>query len=171
MKLRTHYVVTIVLVAALVAAACGKDAAADQQAQEKAAIEAALMKYLGERGTINLAAMNVTIEDLRIAGDRVDAQVMFRTKQGEGEMRMAYVLMRQQGVWTVQAQPRSDMPPRTSRYRQAPPRCRPAILRSLRLRHPRPPRSPRRLGTLSRIPAASMLLPPGDSAASLQRMC
>jgi hypothetical protein len=75
---------------------------------DRQAIESALMKYLGERGTINVSAMDVKIEDLKIAGDRADAQVLFRTKQGEGEMRLAYVLMRQSGAWTVQAPPRSE---------------------------------------------------------------
>jgi len=101
------------LILLLIAGACTRNTSptpTTAAGDDRQAIEAALMKYLGERGTINLAAMNVTIEDLKIAGDRADAQVMFRTKQGEGEMRIAYVLLRQQGMWTVQAQPRADMP-------------------------------------------------------------
>lgn len=110
MKTRTHFLVAVVLGAVLFAVACGKDEAAEQQAQERAAIQAALMKYLNERGTVNVAAMNIDVQDVKVSGDRADVQVLFRTKQGEGEMRIAYVLLRQQGAWAVQAQPRSDMP-------------------------------------------------------------
>lgn len=97
------------LILLLAAAGCSRNTAQPTAAgDEKAAIEAALSKYLNERGTINVAAMDVKVEDLKLAGDRADAQVLFRTKQGEGEMRMNYVLMRQNGVWTVQAPPRSE---------------------------------------------------------------
>ncbi len=98
----------LVAFALLFSAACSRNTApAPAAGDEKAAIEAALTKYLSERGTINVSAMDVKIEDLKIAGDRADAQVLFRTKQGEGEMRMNYVLARQDGVWTVQAPPRT----------------------------------------------------------------
>lgn len=94
----------------LVSAGCSRNTSPAPAAagDDRQAIEAALTKYLHERGTINVSAMDVKIEDLKIAGDRADAQVMFRTKQGEGEMRVAYVLMRQNNVWTVQAPPRSE---------------------------------------------------------------
>jgi hypothetical protein len=99
------------LILSFVLAGCSRNtsqAPAAAAGDDRQAIETALMKYLNERGTINLSAMDVKIEDLKIAGDRADAQVMFRTKQGEGEMRMAYVLMRQNGAWTVQAPARSE---------------------------------------------------------------
>jgi hypothetical protein len=93
----------------LVSSACSRNTApAPAAGDEKPAIEAALNKYLSERGTINVAAMDVKVEDLKISGDRADAQVLFRTKQGEGEMRMNYVLTRQAGAWIVQAPPRSE---------------------------------------------------------------
>lgn len=101
----------IALTLLLTSAACSRNtspAPAATAGDDRAAIETALMKYLNERGTINVSAMDVKIEALKIAGDRADAQVLFRTKQGEGEMRMAYVLTRQNNVWTVQAPPRSE---------------------------------------------------------------
>jgi hypothetical protein len=97
-------------VLALSSAACSRNTSQAPAAatDDRQAIEAALNKYLAERGTINVSAMDVKVEDLKISGDRADAQVLFRTKQGEGEMRMAYVLTRQNNVWTVQAPPRSE---------------------------------------------------------------
>jgi hypothetical protein len=107
-RYRTYLSALLMLV---VSAGCSRNTSqtpASAGGDDRQAIESALMKYLGERGTINVSAMDVKIEDLKIAGDRADAQVLFRTKQGEGEMRMAYVLMRQSGAWTVQAPPRSE---------------------------------------------------------------
>jgi hypothetical protein len=99
------------LCSVLVAAGCSRNTSPTPAAtagDDRQAIETALLRYLDERGTINVSAMDVKIEDLKIAGDRADAQVMFRTKQGDGEMRMAYVLTRQNNVWTVQAPARSE---------------------------------------------------------------
>ena len=102
-----------VLALLLVSAGCSRNTSQSPAAtDDRQAIEAALTKYLNERGTINVSAMDVKIDDLKIAGDRADAQVLFRTKQGEGEMRMNYVLLRQNNAWTVQAPARTetDMP-------------------------------------------------------------
>lgn len=107
MKTNSRFFVAIIA-SVVVLAACGSNSSASQQELEKQAIQAALMKYLNERGTLNVAAMDVNIEELKIAGDRADAQVMFRTKQGQGEMRLAYVLLRQNGTWVVQAPQRSE---------------------------------------------------------------
>jgi hypothetical protein len=102
------YLSALILVLASVACSRNTSQAPTAAGDDRPAIEAALNKYLAERGTINLSAMDVKIEDLKIAGDRADAQVLFRTKQGEGEMRMAYVLLRQNGAWTVQAPARTE---------------------------------------------------------------
>ena len=108
--MKTQRLFLLAFVLALSSAACSRNTSQAPAAagDDRPAIEAALNKYLAERGTINVSAMDVKIEDLKIAGDRADAQVLFRTKQGEGEMRMAYVLTRQNNVWTVQAPPRSE---------------------------------------------------------------
>jgi hypothetical protein len=108
--MKTQRLFLLAFVLALSSAACSRNTSQAPAAagDERQAIEAALNKYLAERGTINVSAMDVKIEDLKISGDRADAQVLFRTKQGEGEMRMAYVLARQNNVWTVQAPPRSE---------------------------------------------------------------
>ena len=100
--------IAILIAAVLILVGCSRNTSpAVAAGDDRSAIEAALTKYLNERGTIKLDAMDMKIEDLKIAGDRADAQVMFRTKQGQGEMRMAYVLARQNGEWVVQPSPRS----------------------------------------------------------------
>ncbi len=108
--MNNHRVFLSALILVLASVACSRNTSQAPAAagDDRPAIEAALTKYLNERGTINISAMDVKIEDLKIAGDRADAQVLFRTKQGEGEMRMAYVLTRQNNIWTVQAPPRSE---------------------------------------------------------------
>lgn len=108
--MKTQRLFLLAFVLALSSAACSRNTSQAPAAatDDRQAIEAALNKYLAERGTINVSAMDVKIEDLKISGDRADAQVMFRTKQGDGEMRMAYVLTRQNNVWTVQAPARSE---------------------------------------------------------------
>jgi hypothetical protein len=108
--MKTQRLFLLAFVLALGSAACSRNTSQAPAAagDDRAAIEAALNKYLSERGTINVSAMDVKVEDLKISGDRADAQVLFRTKQGEGEMRMAYVLTRQNNVWAVQAPPRSE---------------------------------------------------------------
>ncbi len=104
-----HRVFFSALALLLLSAACSRNASpAGEAGDDRQAIHAALTKYLTDRGTINVAAMDMDIEDLKITGDRADAQVMFRTKQGQGEMRLAYVLLRQNGTWVVQAPQRSE---------------------------------------------------------------
>jgi hypothetical protein len=108
--MKTQRLFLLAFVLALSPAACSRNTSQAPSAatDDRQAIEIALNKYLAERGTINVSAMDVKVEDLKISGDRADAQVLFRTKQGEGEMRMAYVLTRQNSVWTVQTPPRSE---------------------------------------------------------------
>ena len=93
----------------LLAAGCSRGtapatsgAAANQEDPERAAIRAALTKHLNERGTLNMAAMDMDIKDVKFTGDRADVQVQFRAKGTEGAaMDMAYVLEREAGAWVV----------------------------------------------------------------------
>lgn len=95
------------LTLALVAAAgCsrGTSRPASTETPERAAIRTALEKYLNERGTLNMAAMDMVIKDVKFDGDRAEAHVEFRAKGMEGAgMDMAYLLERQGAQWVVKS--------------------------------------------------------------------
>lgn len=107
MNRRTLFALLTLL--ALVAAGCSRGtspatsgAPASQEDPERAAIRAALTKYLNERGTLNMDAMEMDIKDVKFTGDRADVQVQFRAKGVEGAgMDMGYVLEREAGAWVV----------------------------------------------------------------------
>jgi len=71
------------------------------QQSDEAAVKAAIQSYLASRGTLNLEAMEVDFKQVKVTGDRAEAQVEFRAKAGAGGMQMVYALERQGGVWTV----------------------------------------------------------------------
>lgn len=91
---------------ALTLAGCSRGtspaASASQEDPERAAVRAALTKYLTERGTLNMDAMEMDIKDVKFTGDRADVQVQFRAKAAQGAgMDMDYVLQREAGAWVV----------------------------------------------------------------------
>lgn len=91
---------------ALTLAGCSRGtappASASQEDPERAAVRAALTKYLSERGTLNMDAMQMDIKDVKFTGDRADVQVQFRVKDAQDAgMDMDYVLQREAGVWVV----------------------------------------------------------------------
>ncbi len=79
--------------------------APDVSSAENAAVEAAVRGYLASRPGLNLEAMNVEFKDIKIAGDAAEADVLFRSRTGEGEMTMHYRLLRQGSQWVVQRDP------------------------------------------------------------------
>lgn len=88
----------MVLVAALLLACAGgcKKAASDQDA-----IRASIAQHLKEDSTLNMAAMDLDVRQININGDRAQAQVEFRLKQGGASMQVAYNLERRDGAWSV----------------------------------------------------------------------
>jgi hypothetical protein len=101
--MNTKRILFALIACALLAAGCSRGTApsAPQEDPNRAAIRAALEKYLASRGTLDLAAMEMDIKQISFTGDRAEAQVEFRAKGGSGAMQMAYTLERQGGVWTV----------------------------------------------------------------------
>ena len=92
--------VSYVLIGALLilAGACSK---ANQADRDRQAVRAALQKHLAERGNLNMAAMDMDVKQVTVSGNRADAQVEFRAKQGGPSMQMAYALERQGDAWVV----------------------------------------------------------------------
>lgn len=85
---------------------CSRPASQGAPATEEARkqeLKAALEKYLTERGSINVAAMDIEILQATFAENTAQAQVEFRTKQGQGSMQMSYTFERQGGAWIVKS--------------------------------------------------------------------
>ncbi len=84
---------------------CSRPASQSAASEEarKQELKTALEKYLTERGSINVAAMDIEIQQATFAENTAQAQVEFRTKQGQGSMQMNYTFERQGGVWVVKS--------------------------------------------------------------------
>ena len=87
----------LILALLTLAAGCKKD----QASRDQQAIRAAMQKYLAERGTLNLDAMEMDVKQATVTGDTAEAQVEFRAKQGGAGMQMSYKLQRQGDHWVV----------------------------------------------------------------------
>ncbi len=80
--------------------------------REQDDIQAALRKYLQQRGNLKLDAMDMQIVEFNTDRDSADLEVEFRAKEGGGKMRVAYHLERTNGIWEVKkSQPLSGAPP------------------------------------------------------------
>ena len=74
-------------------------AASDLNAQ----VEAAVRKHLARRSDLDMAAMELTIERVQVAGETADVRVGFRVKDTpEAAMSMDYRLVKEGGQWVVQ---------------------------------------------------------------------
>ena len=80
---------------------CVLGAGCNKAQQDDKAIRAALEKHLSERGNLNMAAMDMEVKQVKVEGNRAEAQVEFRVKQGGPSMQMAYTLERQGNAWVV----------------------------------------------------------------------
>ncbi len=67
----------------------------------KSAAEAAIRTYLESRPGLDMDKMDLTVEEVRVEGDTAVAQVVFKTKEGEGAMPFTYNIRREGNGWTV----------------------------------------------------------------------
>jgi hypothetical protein len=88
----------VALAAALLLACAG---GCKKGASDKDAIRASIAQHLKENSTLNMAAMDMDVRQVTINGDRAQAQVEFRLKQGGTSMQVVYNLERRDGVWSV----------------------------------------------------------------------
>jgi len=99
----------VLVLAGLCVAACQK-----QAPESKAAVEAGLRAYLAGRPGLAMDKMEMEIKDVQFKGETAEADVVFRVKDGEGEMAMRYTLRRQGAQWVVEksgAGADADLPP------------------------------------------------------------
>jgi len=69
------------------------------------AIRAGINQHLSGLKTINLSAMDMTVNNFSIQGNQAQAHVEFRPKTGAPQgagMQVDYTLEKQNGIWTVQ---------------------------------------------------------------------
>jgi hypothetical protein len=64
-------------------------------------IRAGIRQHLTANRTLNLAVMDYDIRNVTINGDRAQADVEFRLKQGGATMQVTYALARTDDVWRV----------------------------------------------------------------------
>lgn len=100
--------VPLAILLAIAVGGCGRSQAPAPGGDE-AALRAALEKYLSERTGLNLPAMDIVFEDVKVEGDTAHARVEFRTKDGQGAMQMGYAFERKGGVWSVKGAEASGM--------------------------------------------------------------
>lgn len=79
----------------VLAAGCNKAARDDN------GIRAAVQKHLAANSSLNMAAMDMYVKQVAVNGDRAQAQVEFRLKQGGASMHVVYALERKDDGWTV----------------------------------------------------------------------
>jgi hypothetical protein len=79
----------------------GSGAPASQAPNPDAEIRAAILARLATQATLNLQSFDTDVKQVTIQGDRAQAQVDFRVKNGPGAMSMTYQLQRHDGAWTV----------------------------------------------------------------------
>jgi hypothetical protein len=84
---------------------CQKEAPGPTQPQadaQNAEIEAAVRTYLASQPNLALDNMEIEFKKISVEADTARADMVFRTKGGEGEMPMQYDLIREDGNWVVQ---------------------------------------------------------------------
>jgi hypothetical protein len=87
------------LLALGVALAAG--ASCHKATSDEEAVRASILQHLRQNSSINLAAMETTVQKVTVNGDHAEAQVLFRTKQEGATMQMTYALERTAGEWKV----------------------------------------------------------------------
>lgn len=94
---RRYYVIAAIFVVTF-ATGCRKQA---NSPDANAAIQAALQAHVSHQGNLNLAAMDMTVENVSVNGNRAQAHVQFRLRDNNVTMEMLYDLEEQGGSWIV----------------------------------------------------------------------
>lgn len=92
-------VLGIALIASLGLLGCQQEAS---EASPEAEIEAAIKAHLATKSQLDLAKMEIEVQQVDVQGDVARALVVFRTKDGEAEMPVRYSLARVDGSWVVE---------------------------------------------------------------------
>lgn len=64
-------------------------------------IRAAVQQHISQQSNLNLAAMDMNIENVTVNGNRAQAQVQFRLRENNVTMEMLYMLEEHGGSWIV----------------------------------------------------------------------
>ena len=67
----------------------------------EAAIRTAIQAHLAHKGTLNLQAFQTEVKQVTIQGDRAQAEVEYRVKDGPGSMQLTYALEKRDNAWSV----------------------------------------------------------------------
>ena len=84
----------------LAAAACGRMGASKLESNE--AVEAAIRAYLSQRSDLAMDKMVLEIQHVEFKGEKAEADVVFRSKDGGGAMPFHYTLRREGDHWVVE---------------------------------------------------------------------
>jgi hypothetical protein len=85
------------------------------------AIRAAIQNHLRDNQSINLDAMDMTVDSVSIHGDQAQARAAFRIKNGGAGMAMTYFLQRSGGGWVVTRGEPTDKGLETMPMKSSPP--------------------------------------------------
>lgn len=105
--MRSSAFLALLLSTALWLPACQREAARNPEAE----VEAAIRDYLETRPGLSLDNMEMELTKVEFQGDTAEADVLFRSKAGEGEMPFHYTLRREGDGWVVERRGRGQMPP------------------------------------------------------------
>ena len=90
-----RWMIIFVCLVMMLAGGC-KKARGDQEA-----IRESVKQHLQTNQSLNLSAMDMSFQQIRVEGDKAEADVQFLLKQGGVTMQMAYFLERHAGDWVV----------------------------------------------------------------------
>jgi hypothetical protein len=102
-------IVIIFAVLAAVLAGCqqrsnsvsGAPVVASADAGPNDAIRTAIQAHLSHNGNLSLKSFDTEVKQVKLEGDRAEAQVEFHVKNGPGTMRLTYALLKRDGAWSV----------------------------------------------------------------------
>lgn len=94
---QSHIVIAVIFAAAF-ASGCQKQAGPNDT---RTAIQSALRQHVSQQSNLNLAAMDMNIENVTMNGDHAQAQVQFRLRENNVTMEMLYQLEEHGGSWIV----------------------------------------------------------------------